>query len=877
MIRQPNGGVGVGTEAAQAFEFLAERTLLGNQARPPTIHVHGPPKRKSSRENASQTGSGTGRVTTVTSAYTHSHSHSQSNSNTMVRSGSRATKSHGHSNSMGTSTSHKSLSTESSQNSRAQSVGKSALRLVKTTASNAAAFCGFGGSPQEGEEEFTSAMEKPDLIEGALRGNGTKVIKLQDQARMDERIRNGEGGESGHVVVITPTLASAALGMVGSGGGNGYGNGNGNGNGNLNVSNNNNYSPSAHATFGAGISGAGGVSPTPSGFSTSVEGIGIAISSPPPSHSDHSYPHTFAHQQQYFPPDTSEPVILPSHPYGQATAFSYNQPAKLVIPPEAHSAEGEIEESPISAAESNTTKRRQPILVHPYAHPGHPYASTIAQTYPHQLSAAPTSDGLQPRIESSIDSDKLYAELTPGHIRKIDPNEIQYSPFSATFPHRREDSSIDAAVASSLAAAAADGSGSGGSGSGSGSGAGPTERHPYGPPVNRFSELGFGDALVRTLRDRGSMDSGLGTDETSAGKSGEGRVGERTGEGEGTTPPHGIHATFELESRKITAQYRHDPNVFPPLQPAHHVLHRREDGEDRDQTRMFVAEPESTSSTSHLGYFDHKSSRMRQASFGTVSQDQILPFDSTPPSYIRRAASTGTGLSVRAGRSSGSSPGMVSHDSSPPVSPRPINLHTSDDLERFRDLFYRPPETRAFTESPRRGLESRQNSGSIMLDVSSHSSRSVSGLTNLARQLSEDLEELRQEEEEARQRENSSLSGVSGGSGGSRMGGRDSPMWGARYGGMRGQRPDEMSLDDPNLVLSSQVSSDAESPPGGAALPLRLPTDGPFVQPVANFPEDIEPEEMESSRASSILDTAQFIEDIHREFIIRVSHCYACS
>ena len=78
LIRQPNGGVGVGTEAAQAFEFLAERTLLGNQARPPTIHVHGPPKRKSSRENASQTGSGTGRVTTVTSAYTHSHSHSHS-------------------------------------------------------------------------------------------------------------------------------------------------------------------------------------------------------------------------------------------------------------------------------------------------------------------------------------------------------------------------------------------------------------------------------------------------------------------------------------------------------------------------------------------------------------------------------------------------------------------------------------------------------------------------------------------------------------------------------------------------------------------------------------------------------------------------------
>ena len=38
--------------------------------------------------------------------------------------------------------------------------------------------------------------------------------------------------------------------------------------------------------------------------------------------------------------------------------------------------------------------------------------------------------------------------------------------------------------------------------------------------------------------------------------------------------------------------------------------------------------------------------------------------------------------------------------------------------------------------------------GSLPLDVSSQASRSVSGLTNLARQLSEDLEELRELEGE---------------------------------------------------------------------------------------------------------------------------------
>lgn len=89
-------------------------------------------------------------------------------------------------------------------------------------------------------------------------------------------------------------------------------------------------------------------------------------------------------------------------------------------------------------------------------------------------------------------------------------------------------------------------------------------------------------------------------------------------------------------------------------------------------------------------------------------------------------------------------------------------------------------------------------------------------------------------------------------------------MWGARYGGLRGQRPEEFS-DDPNVVLS-QVSSDAGSPPG-ATLPLRLPTDGPFAQPVANYPEDVGPEELESSRASSILDGAQFAEEMNGELL----------
>ena len=41
---------------ANAFDFLAERTLLGNQARPPTIHVRGPGSMKSHGRSSSTGG-----------------------------------------------------------------------------------------------------------------------------------------------------------------------------------------------------------------------------------------------------------------------------------------------------------------------------------------------------------------------------------------------------------------------------------------------------------------------------------------------------------------------------------------------------------------------------------------------------------------------------------------------------------------------------------------------------------------------------------------------------------------------------------------------------------------------------------------------------
>ncbi|THH32094.1 hypothetical protein EUX98_g2091 [Antrodiella citrinella] len=147
------------------------------------------------------------------------------------------------------------------------------------------------------------------------------------------------------------------------------------------------------------------------------------------------------------------------------------------------------------------------------------------------------------------------------------------------------------------------------------------------------------------------------------------------------------------------------------------------------------------------------------------------------------------------------------------------------------------------SDSPlsRPALSSRQNS--LPLDVSSQASRSLSGLTNLARQLSEDLVELREVERDLSFSERDS---------------RTSPMWGSRYGGMRGDRPDEMD-DNNNVVTShSHISSESSSFGGSATLPLRLPTDNNFSDPDANFPEDIRMDETESSRASSVLDGSNF-------------------
>ena len=92
--------------------------------------------------------------------------------------------------------------------------------------------------------------------------------------------------------------------------------------------------------------------------------------------------------------------------------------------------------------------------------------------------------------------------------------------------------------------------------------------------------------------------------------------------------------------------------------------------------------------------------------------------------------------------SSHSSPGVTSQGSSPQLSPRPLG--SVDDLDHFHDLFYKPNLVRESSIDIQSPVP--LNPG-VPVDVSSHSRRTGSGLTSLARQLSEEFEELNAQRE----------------------------------------------------------------------------------------------------------------------------------
>ncbi|KAI8974784.1 hypothetical protein BD414DRAFT_423838 [Trametes punicea] len=700
---------------SSAFDALAEATLLGSQRRRPTVHVRVRPP----RSDGHGTTSGFGGTTSGTAAATWtSASHGQARS-----------RGHAHSNSVGTVSQPR--SDESFMwtpgHGRNHSFGKSALRMVRTTAATAAGLCGVHGGHESEEDKARGKApmnEKATAMEEALKGDDTKVLHLRDQLpRRNERVRD----VGGVVVVTPPSEARARLGEQ-------------------------------HTEVGPG--GTQGVSPTPSAQSASGEAVGIAISSPPPP--DES--------------SESEPIRIPAHPYAQGATYPYYQRnvGRAPILPSVRAARSDSSAAPSptsTSGEDGVTKHRQPVVVHPYSpykQIAHPFAA-ITGTDPSQTSRPQRR--ITKHLEVRPPQSRMFAELSPGQIREILPDEIQYSPYIPTPPVKLPEPAHSSKPSG----------------------------HPYGPSSKRTSEWGWADALTHTMRRPQSIDSGLGTSENQE----------------------------VLDPEKVqNAQTLDDVDDIIVIRP---------------EQKLAEDDPDALSPPSKSGSGNAIESRRRPGYARETTQASSnhtlasSPMESVNPPMFRKEHSTGQ-LSHN---SSGSSPGVVSQHSSPPLSPRPINYN--EDVERFRDLFYQPPESRTPSSEGSRPSFSRRPSSSVAMELNARSTRTLSGLTSLARQLNENMEEMEAYEALSEGYD------------------RSSPMWGARQGGLEGRRPDDLG-PEPSQLLS-------QSPPGlvyerEGKSPLRLPVDTNLA---LSQPSDDVPEDVESSRASSMLELP--LEDVDSEYL----------
>lgn len=277
-----------------------------------------------------------------------------------------------------------------------------------------------------------------------------------------------------------------------------------------------------------------GVSPTPSDLSRSVEGVGIAISSPLPSegHSD------------------DETITLPAHPYAQG-ANNHRQTPTNSTP-----------------QRPELMHHRQPI-VHPYAiHSVHP--ATLPPRWVH-------------RDQTISPARKMFAEITPGHLREIRPEEIQYSPYIDDTPGAPAAHVINRP--------------------------GVAGRQYADPPSRRDSDtLRMGDALNSSLvHDRlsSSTDSGVGVSED--------------------PHPYGPQPERAAPSRSNTS----------PLRPVRELL---SSANDRDEGASRSQRPEPSSILPPANSNNSDPTSLRTASSGQLNSS-VFPDPLTP---VRRIESSGS-------------------------------------------------------------------------------------------------------------------------------------------------------------------------------------------------------------------------------------------
>jgi serine/arginine repetitive matrix protein 2 len=315
-----------------------------------------------------------------------------------------------------------------------------------------------------------------------------------------------------------------------------------------------------------------------------------------------------------------------------------------------------------------------------------------------------------------------------------------------------------------------------------------------GSRVSSGEPLAFADALSYGLRRRGSADSGLGESENHFG----GTSASAT-----TTPLY-----TPIPNLVLTSMVEHPLDSAPAAPDSAFLLSSRS-GHTHTVASSTPPEP------------------LNPPTFTASVLSYSLPSHSGQASLFDESIAAGSG------------------SSSPQRSPRPFS--SIEDLDRYRNLFYRPRgsgSSRTPSGEHRRVLSRETTNGggngglSTGQDVSSNSqvSGSVgSGLSALARQLNNEWE----------------------GSGGGLLGGSPPQLWGLRYSGLMGN-DGTGSRTDPNAVPS--ITSDSEmntgSPGAGTTtLPFSLHrsfglSEGSSL--IAPIPQDVE-----SRPTSSMLDRSE--------------------
>ncbi|KAG6845163.1 hypothetical protein H0H87_012959 [Tephrocybe sp. NHM501043] len=427
-------------------------------------------------------------------------------------------------------------------------------------------------------------------------------------------------------------------------------------------------------------------SPTPPDSLISDARIGIALTTPP----------------LVDDPVDADAMRLPAHPYAQGGLFSLRSsqardeedaPIPNYVVPNSPARDWPTQVDAKDRRDFSPNDDTPPIV------PYHPYAQQPSS----RNSFLPDTKFTNSDIPAPS---KMWAQLSPGVLREVHPNDIQYSPFLSENGDDLDSSSLNSRLI--------------------------------------YDTAGIGETLAYAVHPKSSKDTGLST-----------------------AKGHDID----------------ESQVPPTLAPK------------RSYKQLVQYDP---TRPSHLSLYDK--GPVNPYSAHTFASSPLLDQQQTHAPDMPRHDS----YDMPAMRTTSTSPESMS----PPHSPRLFG--DPDDLEGFYDLFYNP-------NRPSRRIASEASHTSAS-DTPLGSWRQGSGLTSLARQLSEEIEQMGLDHD-------------------------DAPYPNEEFQGSIARRPTGSTLEFVFEETSSPGSaSTGLSPPGQSTI-------SPFQPSSENIPEDVE-----SSRASSPLE-----------------------